>query len=94
MPGPTILVPYPAPDYVAALEQAGAQVRTVDASTAVEAALAGVDGVLLTGGADIDPSIYDAPRHPATQDAEPGSAPTCGDDDLDQFQGWLKGLTQ
>lgn len=72
MPRPTILVPYPAPDYVAALERAGARVRTVDASTPVDAALDGVDGVLLTGGADIDPAIYDAPRHPATRDAEPG----------------------
>src|SRR5690606_9946350 len=69
---PTILVPYPAPDYVAALERAGADVRTVDAATPVDAALEGVDGVLLTGGADIDPSLYNTARHPATKDAQPG----------------------
>jgi putative glutamine amidotransferase len=69
---PTILVPFPKPDYVEALRKAGAEVRTVDSSVTAEAALAGVDGVLLTGGHDVDPALYGEDRHPAMQDAEPG----------------------
>ena len=71
---PVILVPYPKPDYVEALKKAGAEVRTVDGATgaAAEITLAGVDGVLLTGGHDVDPALYAEDRHPATQDAEPG----------------------
>jgi putative glutamine amidotransferase len=69
---PRILVPFPRPDYVAALEKAGAEVRTVDASVPADAALAGVDGVLLTGGEDVDPALYAEDRHPATRNAEPG----------------------
>ena len=69
---PTILVPFPKPDYVAALQKAGADVRTVDSSVTAEAALADVDGVLLTGGHDVDPALYGEDRHPAMQDAEPG----------------------
>lgn len=69
---PKILVPYPRPDYVSALEKAGAEVRTVDSSVDAARALDGIDGVLLTGGHDIDPSLYAETRHPATQDAEPG----------------------
>lgn len=69
---PTILVPFPRPDYVAALEKAGAEVRTIDSTVNPADALAGVDGVLLTGGHDVDPALYAETRHPATQDAEPG----------------------
>lgn len=72
MAKPTILVPYPAPDYVEALTRAGADVRTIDAGVPIDEALSGADGVLLTGGADIDPSLYHEARHPATQDAQPG----------------------
>jgi putative glutamine amidotransferase len=67
-----ILVPYPKPDYVEALKKAGAEVRTVSAGDASSVDLHGVDGVLLTGGHDIDPSRYAEERHPATLDAEPG----------------------
>lgn len=74
MKAPVILVPYPKPDYVEALKKAGAEVRTVDAGTGAPAdiTLAGVDGVLLTGGQDVDPALYSEDRHPTTQDAEPG----------------------
>ena len=69
---PVILVPYPRPDYVEALQKAGAEVRTIEAAGAAGDALRGVNGVLLTGGRDIDPLLYEEARHPATQDAEPG----------------------
>ena len=72
MPRPVILVPYPKPDYVEALQKAGADVRTIDASADPGEALAGADGVLLTGGQDIDPTLYAEERHPSTQDSEPG----------------------
>lgn len=78
MPKPRILVPYAKPDYVEALTKAGAEVRTLDAvadgavPAAVDDALAGIDGVMLTGGADVEPSHYNEARHPATYDAEPG----------------------
>lgn len=69
---PVILVPYPGTDYVAALEKAGAEVRAIDASVDPAAAVRAADGVLLTGGRDVDPALYDQPRHPATDNAEPG----------------------
>jgi len=72
MPRPVILVPYPKPDYVEALKKAGAEVRTIDSDDTSGDVLSGVDGLLLTGGQDVDPALYHAERHPATQDAEPG----------------------
>ena len=72
MAKPVILVPYPRPDYVEALTKAGADVRAIDSKGASGDALAGVDGVLLTGGDDVDPALYHAERHPATIDAEAG----------------------
>ena len=72
MTKPRILVPYPKPDYVAALTKAGADVATLDASARLDDAMAGIDGVLLTGGEDIEPSLYNEDRHPSTQDAEAG----------------------
>ncbi len=66
MSGPTIAIAWPKPDYIASLEAAGAVVRTLDPEKDVlPAALAGCDGVLLTGGADVDPSEYgETDRHP------------------------------
>lgn len=69
---PIILVPFPRPDYVEALEKAGAEVRAIDGSVSADQALSGVDGVLLTGGQDVDPARYSEERHPTTEDAEPG----------------------
>lgn len=72
MSKPRILVPYAKPDYVEALTKAGADVRTLDAAAPLDDVLRGIDGVLLTGGADVEPSLYNEARHPETYDAEPG----------------------
>ena len=69
---PKILVPFPRPDYVTALEKAGAEVICVDSSANPDRAVQDVDGVLLTGGEDVDPAFYAETRHPATQDAAQG----------------------
>lgn len=53
------------PDYVESVRRAGGEPRVL--STAEPASLAGLDGVLFTGGGDLDPASYHAPRHPATQ---------------------------
>jgi len=58
---PVIGVAFPRPDYIAALEQAGAVVREL--SPAVDQlpdVLQHLDGVLLTGGPDVRPARYGA----------------------------------
>jgi len=58
-------------DYVAAITGTGARARVLE--IAESRRITGeVDGVLLTGGGDVDPAFYGEPRHPATVDAEPG----------------------
>jgi putative glutamine amidotransferase len=66
MNAPVIGVPWPTRDYITALERAGAQVRVLTPETdPLPAALDGCDGVLLTGGVDVDPREYgEADRHP------------------------------
>ncbi len=59
-------------DYTASVEQAGARVRVLEVTESARQILGEVDGVLLTGGGDVDPAFYREPRHPATADAEPG----------------------
>ena len=66
---PVIAVAWPRADYVAALTQAGAEVREIapDRDPLPEA-LTGCDGVLLTGGVDVDPAEYGDPtRHPTLE---------------------------
>src|SRR4051794_16173473 len=58
-------------DYRQAILHAGGEVRLVDATTSIENALAGVDGLLLTGGGDVDPSLYGEAPHSAVADVEP-----------------------
>jgi putative glutamine amidotransferase len=56
---PIIALAWPKPDYVESLERAGAAVRVIDpVKEDVTAALDGCDGLLLTGGADVDPRLY------------------------------------
>lgn len=60
-------------EYLDALRDAGAEpVVLANAAERVADDLARVDGVLLTGGADVDPARYGRPRHPKTVEvAEP-----------------------
>ena len=62
---PVIAVAWPKADYLSALENAGATPRVISPETdPLPAALEGADGVLLTGGADVDPAYYnDDERH-------------------------------
>lgn len=71
---PADLVPH---DYVRAVQAAGgvALLLPADARLAADAALADallapLHGLILTGGIDLDPAGYDAPRHPATGRAD------------------------
>jgi len=66
---PAALIPY---DYVRALERAGARVLLVPPSEeAVEETLDALDGVLFSGGADLDPAGYGAEAHPETNGIRP-----------------------
>jgi putative glutamine amidotransferase len=59
-------------DYVTAVEKSGGTARVLEISESPRALLAELDGVLLTGGGDVDPAFYGEPRHPEVYDAEPG----------------------
>jgi putative glutamine amidotransferase len=59
-------------DYVASVERSGARARVLDVSESPRALIDTLDGVLLTGGGDIDPVLYGEERHPTVEDAEPG----------------------
>jgi putative glutamine amidotransferase len=59
-------------DYVASVEQAGARARVLEVSESPRALIDLLDGVLLTGGGDVDPVLYGEDRHPTIEDAEPG----------------------
>lgn len=59
-------------DYRQSILHVGGDPRVVEASMGVEGALAGIDGLLLTGGDDVAPSRYGETPHPAVVEAEPG----------------------
>jgi putative glutamine amidotransferase len=59
-------------DYRQAVLHVGGEVRIVDASMSTDAALTGLDGLLLTGGDDVAPARYGETPHPKTVEAEPG----------------------
>jgi putative glutamine amidotransferase len=60
------------PDYLASVEQAGGAPRVLEFHESPDAVLRDVDGVLLTGGDDVDPGLYGEARHPTVRAAEPG----------------------
>ena len=57
-------------DYKQAILHVGGEVRIVDASMPVDAALEGVDGLLLTGGEDVSPARYGETPHETVVDVE------------------------
>ena len=59
-------------DYKQSVLHVGGEVRVVDPSMTPAAALAGADGLMLTGGDDVEPSRYGQAAHPTTVPAEPG----------------------
>jgi putative glutamine amidotransferase len=59
-------------DYRQAVLHVGGEVRILDPSMTVEAALDGIDGLLLTGGDDVAPTRYGETPHPSTKNAEAG----------------------
>ena len=59
-------------DYVASVERSGARARVLEVSESPRAVIDTIDGVLLTGGGDVDPVFYGQERHPSADDAEPG----------------------
>jgi putative glutamine amidotransferase len=59
-------------DYIASVEQTGARARVLEVTESPRKVVREIDGVLLTGGGDVDPVFYGEERHPETHDAEPG----------------------
>jgi putative glutamine amidotransferase len=59
-------------DYIASVEHSGASARVLEISESPRALLAQIDGLLLTGGGDVDPVLYGEERHETVEDAEPG----------------------
>ena len=63
------LIPY---DYVRGVERAGGRALLVPPSEeGVEETLDALDGLLLSGGADLDPTLYGADAHPETRGTQP-----------------------
>jgi putative glutamine amidotransferase len=61
---PAALIPF---SYVRAIEAAGGRPLLVPPSEeGVEETLGALDGILFSGGGDLDPTLYDADPHPAT----------------------------
>jgi putative glutamine amidotransferase len=61
------------PDYEESVRRAGGDPWVVQASDdAVAEVISKADGVLLTGGGDVDPSLYGEPAHATMSPAEPG----------------------
>jgi putative glutamine amidotransferase len=59
-------------DYIASVEKAGARVRVLEVSESPRALIDRLDGLVLTGGGDVDPAFYGEDRHETVDDAEPG----------------------
>jgi putative glutamine amidotransferase len=55
------------PDYRSALEKAGARIRELTPADTLPHALDECDGLLLTGGVDVEPSLYGQAPHPTVE---------------------------
>src|SRR5205807_1020154 len=56
-------------DYVESVKRAGAEPLVLSNGDDPSAVLDRVDGILLTGGLDVDPTLYGEARHPTTETA-------------------------
>lgn len=68
--GPLIGTAWLKADYRSALESAGARIRELTPGDPLPGSLADCDGLLLTGGVDVEPSIYGEDRHPSVETDE------------------------
>jgi putative glutamine amidotransferase len=60
-------------DYDESVRRAGGEPRVLDIRAGSgDDLMAGVEGLLLTGGGDLDPALYGEPRHATFDAAEPG----------------------
>src|SRR5215213_3711262 len=59
-------------DYIASVEHSGGRPRILEINESPRQLMNQIDGLLLTGGGDIDPVLYREERHPSVEDAEPG----------------------
>jgi putative glutamine amidotransferase len=59
-------------DYRQAVLHVGGDLRIIDSSMTAAEALAGADGLLLTGGEDVEPALYGAPPHPRLGEVNTG----------------------
>jgi putative glutamine amidotransferase len=59
-------------DYRQAVLHVGAEVRILDQTMPVEAALAGLDGLMMTGGEDVAPTRYGEQALPSVVEVDPG----------------------
>jgi gamma-glutamyl-gamma-aminobutyrate hydrolase PuuD len=59
-------------DYRQSILHVGGEPRVLEPSADVEQALAGIDGLMLTGGDDVAPSRYGEVAHETVTEAEPG----------------------
>ena len=59
-------------DYRQAVLHVGGTPTILEGPMAAEQALSGIDGLLLTGGADVAPARYGEAAHPTIREAEPG----------------------
>jgi putative glutamine amidotransferase len=59
-------------DYRQAVLHVGGTPTILEGAMAAEQALSGIDGLLLTGGADVAPSLYGEAAHPTIHEAEKG----------------------
>jgi len=59
-------------DYRQSILHVGGEPHTLHSSMAIEEALAGIDGLMLTGGGDVAPSRYGEVAHATVEEAEAG----------------------
>jgi putative glutamine amidotransferase len=59
-------------DYRQSVLHVGGDVRVLETTTDLAGALAGLDGLLLSGGGDVDPMLYGEAPHDTLDRAEPG----------------------